>query len=404
MKKNHFFYHLAGCLLAVMTAALVSCGSDDEPDEIKPDNTSFPADKTGMASDAPALAAKLKLGWNLGNSLEVPGGETGWGNPATTKKLIDAVKAAGFTTVRIPCAWSSYVEGISTSNIRQSWLARVKEVVDYCVDNNMYAIINIHWDGGWLEENPQYVTQTTVLKKEKAIWEQIATYFRDYDEHLLFAGTNEVHNTDYSNPTAENLAVQASFNQTFVDAVRSTGGRNAWRNLIVQSFNTSIEHAIAHLKMPTDPTTGRLMAEVHYYDPYEYALMEKNESWATVKYFWGKEGGFDQYGEVSNWGQEDYVREQFGKMKSNFVDKGIPVIIGEYGATYRVVSDAELQKQVEASRNYYFGYVTKTALANDIVPIYWDNGSTGANGCGLFDRATGKQVHADAIQAIVTAK
>src|SRR5690606_14500704 len=150
-------------------------------------------------------------------------------------------------------------------------LERVKEVVDYCVDNNMYVVLNIHWDGGWLEENPTSSAQAAVNLKQKALWEQIAVYFRDYDEHLIFAGTNEVH-ADYGTPTNEHITVQLSYNQTFVNAVRSTGGRNAYRNLAVQSYNTNIQQAVNYLVMPQDVATKRLMAEVHYYDPFDFTL------------------------------------------------------------------------------------------------------------------------------------
>lgn len=359
----------------------------------------IPADKTGMLSDASALAKKMKIGWNLGNTLDATSAttasETLWGNPKTTKQLIDGVKAAGFNTVRIPCAWSAYIEDASTYRIKESWLARVKEVVDYCVDNDMYAIINIHWDGGWLENNPTFDKQEEINIKQKALWEQIAVYFRDYDEHLLFAGTNEVHK-DYGTPSAENLTVQMSFNQTFVDAVRSTGGRNAWRNLIVQSYNTNIDLAVAHLKMPTDNVSNRQFAEVHFYDPYDFALQED----AGFKTQWGK----DFVGkDVSSWGQEDWVDKAFGLMKTTFVDKGYPVILGEYGAILRSSLTSGLADHVKA-RNYYLSYITKTALANGLVPIYWDNGVSGDKGFGLFDRNNGKQLHSDAIKAITQAQ
>ncbi len=356
------------------------------------------ADKTGMSSDAPALAAKMGLGWNLGNTLEATSGtsasETMWGNPKASKVLMDAVKAAGFNTVRIPCAWSAYIEDEATYKIKDSWLARVKEVVDYCVDNDMYAIINIHWDGGWLEENPTYAKQEEVNKKQKALWEQIAAYFRDYDEHLLFAGTNEVH-ADYNAPSTENIEVQQSYNQTFIDAVRSTGGKNAWRNLVIQSYNTNIDYAVNYLNMPTDATANRMMAEVHYYDPYEFTLQESN----TV-FLWGKD--FTGTGTAS-WGQEDWADAQFAKIKTGFVDKGIPVILGEYAAMLRAsLGAADYANHIKA-RNYYLNYITKAAVQNGMIPVYWDSGVTGDKASGLFNRTTGEQVHADAISAITSA-
>ncbi|RKD19094.1 DNA mismatch repair protein [Pelobium manganitolerans] len=355
------------------------------------------ATNTGVSSDAPTLAAKLKVGWNLGNSLEATSAtaasETSWGNPKTSKQLIDKVKAAGFNSIRIPCAWSAYIEDPATYKIKDSWLARVKEVVDYCVDNDMYAIINIHWDGGWLEENPTYAAQTEVNKKQKALWEQIAVYFRDYDEHLIFAGTNEVH-ANYNTPTAEHIKVQESYNQTFVDAVRATGGRNAYRNLAVQSYNTNIKFAIDYMTMPTDPATQRLFTEVHFYDPYDFTLDEKSD-----KYLWGKD--FKNSANAPNWGQEDWVDAQFASIKAKFVDKGIPVIMGEYGAILRNVGAGQAN-HVKA-RNYYLSYVTKKAKENGMIPFYWDNGPSGLNSFGLFNRTTGAVEHQDALDAIIQA-
>lgn len=368
-----------------------------EPTITKPDY--IESDKTGMESDALALAAKMKLGWNLGNTLEACDGinasETMWGNPLTSQKLIDAVKSAGFNVVRIPCAWSGYIEDIATYRIKESWLARVKEVVDYCLKNDMYAILNIHWDGGWLENNPTYDKQDAVNKKQKALWKQIAIYFRDYDERLLFAGTNEVHK-DYNTPSSENITVQMSYNQTFVDAVRATGGRNTWRNLIVQAYNTNIEYAVTYLKMPTDVTPSRLMSEVHFYDPYDFTLQEDG----SYKTQWGKQfiGG-----DVSSWGQESWVNESFERMKINFINKGIPVVLGEYGAVLRTSLSVDLQAKHIEARNYYLNYVTKAAKDNGMIPIYWDNGFAGDKGSALFSRNTGEQIRTDAVNALIGA-
>ena len=389
----------------LIVALLFSCAKKiPEPEPSlsveEPQTLAIPADKTGMDSDAAALAQKMKLGWNLGNSLEAvnsstSAGETLWGNPMTTKAMIAAVKNAGFNAIRIPCAWSGYMENQTTYKLRDSWLARVKEVVDYCLDNDMYAIINTHWDGGWLEENPTYAKQEEVTKKFKALWEQIAVAFRDYDERLLFAGTNEVRD-GYGTPTAEHIAVQQSYNQTFVAAVRSTGGRNAWRNLVIQAYNTNIGHARDYLQMPADETANRLMAEVHYYDPWDFAGDDNSN-----KYLWGADYAGDA--NTSDWGQEDWVDEAFGIMKTNFVDKGIPVILGEYGAILRSsLSPEALERHVKA-RNHYLHNVTKAAISNGLTPFYWDNGHTGNNGFGLFNRSAATPVHQDAIDAIVSA-
>ncbi len=148
-------------------------------------------DNTGMASNAVALAGKLKIGWNIGNTLEAIGGETAWGNPMVTGQLIQLVKANGFNAIRIPCSWNQYLENPATAKIKTEWLERVKQVVSYCVDNDMYVVLNIHWDGGWLENNCTKEKQDENNAKQKAFWEQIATQMRDFDEHLLFASANE---------------------------------------------------------------------------------------------------------------------------------------------------------------------------------------------------------------------
>ncbi|MBS2099373.1 cellulase family glycosylhydrolase [Carboxylicivirga linearis] len=353
------------------------------------DDITIPADQTGVESTAIELAAKMIAGWNVGNSLEVPGGETNWNNPKVTKDVIDAVKAAGFNAVRIPCAWDGYIIDRETFEIDPAWLIRVKEVVDYCIDNDMYAIINTHWDGGWLENNPTYDKQEEVNEQLYAIWQQVGIYFRIYDEHLLFAGTNEVHVENvYTKPTNENIEVQQSFNQTFVNAVRSTGGKNAYRNLIVQTYNTNIGWGVELHNMPTDEVDGRLFVEVHYYDPYDFTLNNGD----GLKTLWGE--GYDN----SYWGQEDYVQSTFASMKEEFYDKGIPIILGEYGAMYRSnLTGNELILHNE-SRNYFLKTVTGEAKASGMVPFIWDNGG---DDFGLFNRYTAEQVNSGAIQAII---
>nr|BAF57333.1 putative glycosyl hydrolase family5 [uncultured symbiotic protist of Hodotermopsis sjoestedti] len=360
----------------------------------------FSAD-ADLPNDAPKLAAKLGFGWNLGNALEScsdsnSASETSWGNPATTQALIDAVKKAGFNTVRIPSAWSGYIENTTTYKIKDSWLKRVSEVVNYTIKNDMYAILNIHWDGGWLEENPTFDKQKEVNAKQKALWTQIATYFEGYDEHLLFAGTNEVRK-DYGTPSDENIEVQNSYLQTFVDAVRATGGNNKIRNLVVQGYNTNIEHTVNYLRIPSDNATHRLLVEIHFYDPYDFAGEGNSQN-----YLWGK--SYANSGHVSSWGQESWVDEAFGMLKKNFVDKQYPVILGEYGAVHRTHLSGDDLVQHTAARKYYLNYVTQAALTNGVVPYYWDNGGTGDNGFGLIDRNNYSQAFPDDIKAITSAK
>ena len=353
---------------------------------------SIPADASGMSSDAKTLASKMYLGWNIGNTLEAPGGENAWGNPNVSQLLIDSIKAAGFNAVRIPCAWDSHLSDAANYTINPTWLARVKEVVDYCYKNNMYVIVNIHWDGGWLENNPTYAKQAAVNAKQKALWEQIAVYFRNYDEHLLFAGTNEVH-ADYNTPTTENITVQESYNQTFVDAVRSTGGKNYYRNLIIQSYNTNINYAYSNMTMSTDVVSNRLFAEVHYYDPWDFC----GDTSASMKYYWGSP--YSSLG-VSSYGQEDFMRAQFAKMKTKFVDKGIPVILGEFGAMRRSTLTGTSLTNHLASRAYFYQYLVQQARNNGIIPFLWDTGISGNNDMGIFVRSTGVASDKQALAAI----
>jgi endoglucanase len=354
-------------------------------------------DSTGMTSNAKLLASKMITGWNLGNALEVPGGETGWGNPMTTQTLIDSVYNAGINTIRIPCAWDSYIEDAASCRLKASWLARVKEVVNYCFKNNMYVILNIHWDGGWLENNPTSAMQKAVNAKQKALWQQIAVNFRGFDEHLLFAGTNEVHSN--TNPTSENFTVQMSYNQTFVDAVRSTGGKNAYRNLVIQAYNTNIDQAVSNLIRSKDSVANRLMVEVHYYDPWEFCGLEADASWGTVKNLWGID--FAQFGTISSWGQEDYVLTQFQKMKTSFVDKGYPVILGEYGAMRRSALSGSTLDHHLASRAYYFQYIARQAKNHGMVPFLWDNGATSNLGSAIFNRSDGSVFDRQALNAYI---
>lgn len=334
----------------------------------------------GMESDALVLAAKMYAGWNIGNTLEAIGGETAWGNPKVTEDYIKKIKELGFNAIRIPCSWDQYIEDAETYKIKDSWLDRVNEVVGYCVANDMYAIVNIHWDGGWLENNCTPDKQEENNRKQHALWTQIANRLNHYDEHLLFAGTNEpnVRLTDEDKviglKESEKMAVLKSYLQTFIDAVRATGGNNAVRNLIVQGPNTDIE--ATHMLfggMPIDVVPNRLMAEIHYYNPWPFCGMDKDETWGRMAYYWGPfvVSGSDRN---ATSGDETEMKSLFGKMKTMFVDKGIPVILGEYGAiTIRTGLGAN-QEAHDKSRNLYDETVTREAKNHGLVPFYWETG------------------------------
>ena len=343
----------------------------------------IPADATGMSSSAVQLAAKIQLGWNLGNSLEAIGGETAWGNPKATKALIDLVKANGFNAIRIPVSYDQYLAYASTAQLKAEWLARVKEVVHYVVDNDMYVIVNIHWDGGWLENNCTEAKKSATNAKQKAFWEQIATTLRGFDEHLIFASANE---PKVSNATE--MAVLTSYHQTFIDAVRSTGGKNAYRTLVIQGPDTDIDKTNKlMLTLPTDKVADRMMMEIHYYTPYQFTLMDKDADWGKMFYYWGASNRSTTDTERNpTWGEEADLDKLFKSMKTQFVDKGIPVILGEFGAIRRSNLTGNNLALHLASRAYYFQYVVKQAKANGILPFYWDEGNIGSNGFGIFNR------------------
>jgi len=356
------------------------------------------ADATGMSSTAVQLAAKIKLGWNIGNTLEATGGETAWGNPKVTKALIDLVKANGFNAIRIPCSWNQNMANSSTAQIKAEWLTRVKEVVQYCVDNDMYVLVNIHWDGGWLENNCTDAKKVENNAKQKAFWEQIATSLRDFDEHLLFASANEPNVDD-----ATQMAVLNSYHQTFIDAVRATGGKNANRTLVVQGPSTDIDKTNKlMLTLPTDKVSNRMMVEVHYYTPYQFCLMDKDADWGKMFYYWG--ANYHSTTDIAHnatWGEEADLDKLFKSIKTQFVDKGIPVILGEFGAIRRSnLTGSDLTLHLD-SRAFFLKYVVKQAKANGILPFYWDAGNLGVNTMSLFDRIKNNVYDSQALNALL---
>lgn len=197
---------------------------------------------------------------------------------------------------------------------------------------------------------------------QKRLWTQIAKYFRDYDEHLLFAGTNEVH-YDYGTPTQENISAQQSYNQTFVDAVRDTGGRNAYRVLVTQTYNTNVWWGAQYHRMADDSADGRQMLEVHCYTPWEFC---GDDASATS---WGSDA------EVKTL-ENDFLQLE------KFFDAGVPFILGEYGALYQ--SKYASNETYLASRCDWIRTATRFAKRNGYVPFVWDTGQD------IFNRHTGE--------------
>ena len=374
-----------------------------------------PAD---MNKTAMEVAQLMYPGWNLGNTLE--GGdsknlwknagietETVWQNAKTTQALIDAVKAAGFKSVRIPCSWvMGHITDAEKCTIDPAWMKRVKEVVDYCIKNDLYVIINQHWDGGWIEHDG--FTAATDVDATKAkltkIWTQIANSFKNYDERLIFAGMNEpgVGGGDANAllGTADLANRIAEYEQTFIEAVRATGGNNAKRVLIVQGPNTDIDKFVANNYMSKihDSATDRLMVEVHFYDPYQFTDLSEDKDWGKYYLYWGKNnqgGDADRTADAKY--NEDYVEAQMEKMKTNFFDKGYPVLIGEFGANQRLAIGKDALH--DASVKDYYKAVVTSAINNGCVPVAWDTNSNFPS-MTIFNRAGANISNANMMESI----
>lgn len=336
-----------------------NAGINTEQDK-NTDNKTNKNSAEGMS--AAEIVKDMKIGWNLGNTLdcynvtwEVSDFETAWGNPRTTKAMIDTVKKAGFNAVRIPVSWNEHMNG---NKIDGDWLNRVNEVVDYVIDNDMYAIINVHHDDyTWL--NPSKADEAAVKAKLVSIWEQLSDRFKDYDQHLLFEGMNEPRiiggQDEWTGGTAEEREVINHLFQAFVDTVRKSGGNNSSRALIITSHAASIEaDAVNDIVVPDD---DRIIVSIHYYSPWDFA---------------GGENG------KSDWGSDSEKKELdkgFDFLKSKFIDKGVPVIIGEFGAT---------NKNNDSVRASYMEYYVKSAKSRGITCFIWDNGTK--DEFGLLDR------------------
>lgn len=339
-----------------------------------------------MNLSAMEVAKLMYPGWNLGNTMESGdsknnftnnGGvsaETSWQSTKTTQKIIDFVKAQGFKSIRIPVSWvMGHITDADNMTIDDAWMNRVKEIVNYCVADGLYVIINDHWDGGWIEvdgfsaSRDSYVAldNATIASKSdklKKLWTNIANAFKDYDEHVVFAGLNEpfqeynLFNTHHKELTP----ILERYNQAFVDAVRSTGGNNASRVLVVQGPSVNITSTCSYLTMPTDSKPERLMVEVHYYDPWNFTS-----------------------GQVDTWNDVASVKAQFESMKTNFVDKKIPVIVGECGANWQKDNTT-----FNATLKSWYKTVFQYAGDCGLVPFAWDVNSCSIPNMSIINRSS----------------
>ena len=383
---------LRSMFIAAVLVGTVVAGSFTAPFSVqaaKKDTTSFEDLNQSQIVEA------MGPGWNLGNQLEsvtdnVPE-ETNWGNPVITEKLIQSVKAAGFKSIRIPVSYFAKIDDDKDYTIDSKWLDRVQEVVDYCIKNDLYAVINIHGDGyntidgSWLLCNGK--NQTEIKKKYKKVWKQIAERFKNYDEHLLFESMNEEFDGSYSEPNKEYYQNINDYNQIFVDTVRKTGDNNTKRWLIIPGWNTNIDYTAGDygFKLPTDQYRDksidkeeqRIMISVHYYSPWDFCGGENG-----VITQWGNEA--DDPSKTSTTCDETYMKNQLNLMKTTFADKGYPIFIGEYGSIDKTSYDSEN----EYYRAYFARKFCQLSRKNGCIPMYWDNGYNGVHGFGLFDRTT----------------
>lgn len=337
-------------------------------------------------------AANISMAVNIGNTLEAIGGETAWGAAKINADYIRSIRESGFDAVRLPVAWYNHSDK-NTLKIDESWMNRVDEVVQLCIANGLYVFMNIHWDEGWMELNiDSYSSDVDRIQRE--LWTQIADRFKDYDKHLVFCGANEA-----GQDTRASADALRAYMQTFIDVVRASGSNNANRVLVVQAPGTDIDRAVKYCvgNLPKDKVADRMMLEVHCYDPSDFTILQNDGEWGAnskVRYFWGQDyhTGTDR---DCTWGEENHIDTQMQKLKTNFVDNGIPVIIGEFGCGRRRSFVATIDEaKHRASRCYYHSYIVKSAKTNGAVPFLWDTPNE------MFNRQTGAVIDPDNLAAI----
>ncbi len=335
-----------------------------------------------------AAVSHIGAGWNLGNTLDSYGTwisgdspasyETVWGNPVTTFEMIDFVKAQGFNAIRIPVTWSQHID--ASGNIDEAWLARVKEVVDYAYNDGLYVILNVHHDTGenggdkvsWIiAENDNYSNNQA---RFAGLWTNIANSFESYGDRLIFEGYNEMLDAEntWNAPTSpDSYQAVNSYAQLFVDTVRATGGNNAQRNLMVNTYVASYDSAVLDaFVLPDDPAGDHLICSVHVYAPWGFTGTSSSVTWTSVH---------NDFGDSDKTEIENVMNalDAFSQRIS------CPLIIGEYGAEYKNNDDAIAQ---------YAAYLVSAASSRGIKTFYWDNGAYGTGdqegGYAIFDRSS----------------
>lgn len=378
MKNSNNRFITYFLMLVLLAFTLVGCKSKDKEN----DNTG--ASPTPTLTQAPALdnmreeLTSLELvkllgnGINLGNTMEAYGHtdlginadissyETLWGQPVTTQEMIDAMKAAGFNSLRIPVAWTNTMDFENGNyTIGEAYLDRVEEIVNYALKADMYVIVNDHWDGGWwgMFGSAKQETRDTAMKMYISMWTQIAERFSDYSDYLILESGNEELGSRLNDPDIakdsgslsedECYLMNTKINQAFVDTVRGTGGNNEQRFLLIAGYNTDIERTCdERFIMPTDTAKNKLMLSVHYYTPWGYAGVASLSSWGTKR----------------NYDEQNTLMAKLSK----FTEQGYGVVIGEY-AVYPKEDGTPKDNTLD-----YFDNLLNNCDRYGYAPMLWD--------------------------------
>ncbi len=387
MKKRLLSFLLV-CVLGIstLTACGDNAGSTESSSSEKESTSEGEEELVGIRKDLTAveLTKIMGNGINLGNTMEacdtnlgpdkpISTYETLWGQPVTTQEMITSMKEAGFDSIRIPVAWANTMDWKNGDyTIREDQLKRVEEIVNYALNAGMHVMINDHWDSGWwaMFGQEDQATRDAAMEMFTSMWTQIANYFKDYSDYLIFeAGNEELGNrfNDVFNGKAGVLSEDECYeltntlNQKFVDIVRGTGGNNAYRFLLAAGYNTDITHTIdKRFIMPTDTVENKLLVSVHYYDPSGYCINTALSSWGTEEQF-------------------DDMNNMVRKM-SMFVSQGYGVIIGEY--TVQPETATTIKKGALA----YFENFLANCDQYNFCPMLWEtNGLFKKDGTGFID-------------------
>jgi len=350
---------------------------------------------------------KLLVGWNIGNSLDAyingRANETGWGNPKINQDLLDGVKKDGFDIVRIPVTWMGYIGPAPDHHFNEIYLARVAEVAQMAHKAGLKVIINLHHDGstegvnkenGWLSINKARASKegyNEVTHKFARVWKQIATYFKNYGDWLIFESMNEIHDGRWGEGSVQGpqTDILNDWNRFFTEIVRNTGANNASRYVVIPGYCAKPRHTLApYFWLPPDSASDRQIVTFHYYDPYEFGI-------AGTRSEWGSDA------------DKNRVVNDFAPFKAKYIDNNIPVIIGEAGAVRQPFPDDKAKEdKARQSRLDYLSWVFGKAKENGLVPIYWDNGAATDELFGLFTRSNGKPNSAESeacIKAMIQA-